>query len=402
MSRRALAWIFTLGLTARLLVLPYTLPHYDWGRAYPDTVQYEAMAANLRAGRGLVVGPGAVAVRPPLYPLVLAAFQAAFGEGQAFAGAVILAQTLLGALGCALAADLGGRLFGPAAGRIAGGVSALHPELLLYPSLLLTETLAVVLVTAGLWAAGRSLPSPSSSPSPWRWALLCGACCGGAALTRASLLPLTGMAALWLALALPSRRQALAAAVCCAGAACAVVGPWTIRNRLLLGAWVPVTTTMGRDLYVQLCPEATGGPGEGIVHWPEEALALDEVEEDRELRRRAWAYAAAHPRRVAAMTLVRLGRLWNPLPNDSEHRRPGLMAVALAANLPLFTLAIASLALVLPAHPKPWLLPALPALLLCAVHAIFTGSVRYRAPALPALGVMAGAALVRLRKAPDP
>ena len=63
MSRRTLTWIFALGLAARLAVLPSTVPRYAWGRAYPDTAQYEAMASNLRAGRGLVVGPGAVAVR---------------------------------------------------------------------------------------------------------------------------------------------------------------------------------------------------------------------------------------------------------------------------------------------------------------------------------------------------
>ena len=48
--------------------------------------------------------------------------------------------------------------------------------------------------------------------------------------------------------------------------------------------------------------------------------------------------------------------------------------------------------------PAAWTLRLLPALLLAAVHAVFTGSVRYRAPALPGLCILAAAALAPRRE----
>ena len=376
MTRRALALVFALALALRLAVLPWTLPRYDWGRAYPDTAQYEAMARNLLEGKGLSAGPGARAVRPPLYPLLLAALRAPL--------AVILVQCVMGAATAVLAAALGGKWAGLAA--------ALHPELLLWPSLLLSETLAILLVTASLWAAFRAL----AAPHPLRWALAAGALCGASALTRASLLPLAALVGLWLGLAARP-----GAGLACLGAAVLVVAPWMVRNRLVLGAWVPVTTKAGWDLYEQCCDEADGGPGFGRVRWPRAAYAMGEVEADRFLRKEALAWIRSHPGRALSLTLERVKRTWNPVPNDAEHRTPGILALSLAVNLPLFSLAAAAL-LGRRLEPRLLTLALLPALLLTAVHAVFTGSVRYRAPALPGLCVLAAAGMAPRRPGTTP
>lgn len=370
---RSLAAIFALALAVRLAALPITLPRYEWGRAYPDTREYVAMAANLLDGKGLVVSQAKVAVRPPLYPILLAPFRWALGDGRAFALGVILAQCAMMSLAAALAADLGGRL--------AGLACALHPELALYPSLLLSETLAVFLVVAALWAASRH---------SLRWALCAGACCGAAALTRASLLPLGLALALWLGWVLrPS------AALLCVAACAAVVLPWTLRNRARLGAWVPVTSKLGWDLYEQNCPEATGGPIYGTIRWPRGVQGMGEAEADRFLRGAALGWARAHPRRVLALTRARVRRFWNPVPNDPAHRSPAFVLAGLAANLPLFALAALSLFTALRTSPALWTLAALPVLLLALVHAVFMGSVRYRAPAIPALAILAAASFRR-------
>lgn len=395
LPRRTLAWLFALALGARLAVLPWTLERYDHGRAYPDTLQYEAMAGNLLAGQGLVLGEGAVALRPPLYPLFLAAFQLLFPDDRACALAAILGQVVLGALTAALAGDLGARLFGTGAGRLAGIAAGLHPELLLYPSLLLTETLAAMLVTAALWAAVRA-----RARHQMPWGLASGVLAGMAALTRASLLILPLALALWLALSLFSGRRSVAAALACLLGAAAALLPWTARNHARLGAWIPVTTKMGADLYEQCCPEATGGPIYETIRWPEELEGMGEVEADRFLRERAWDCVREDPVRALKLAARRLGRLWNPLPNDAGHRGWGMLAVALLANLPLFGLALLSLRRVLPRAPAPWLLAAMPVLLLTAIHTIFMGSVRYRAPALPGLAILAAAALPARREEP--
>lgn len=390
MTRRGLAGILALALAARVAVLPYTLPCYDWGRRYPDTREYEAAADGFLAGSGLATGPGEQARRAPLYPLLLAPFRAALGSGRASALAVILLQCLLGAAACAAAADLGARLFGRPAGCLAGIAASLHPELVLYPSLLLSETTAIALTTTALWLAARA-----RAEGGWGAAASAGACAGLAALARASLLPVGVLLAGWIALAAapPGGGRALRlAALCIAGAAVAVL-PWTLRNAVRLGAFVPVTTTAGWDLYEQNCPEASAEPRRDEIRWPPDVWAMDEVAQDRFLRARAFAWARANPRRFTELTWKRIRRFWNPFPNEPGHRVPWVMAAAGAANLPLFVLALASALGVARRRPLDWMLPAIPILLLAAVHAIFMGSVRFRAPGLPGLCVLAAAAV---------
>ena len=400
LSRGSWIALFALALAARLAVLPWTLPRYEWGRAYPDTLQYEAMARNDRAGNGLVVGPGAVAVRPPLYPLFLSSIQRVFGEGKGFVLATILAQCLLGAWTCALSGDLAACLFGRIPGLLAGITVSLHPELVLYTSLLLTETLAVFLVVKALWMSALIRGSTQDPLETITASLAAGGFCGLAALTRPSLLLLPFGLSAWLAFSALPRRRGLLAASCCLAAAAVSVLPWTLRNHDRLGAWVPVTTKAGWDLYEQFCGEATGGPIYETIRWPAEALSLGEVEADRALRHQAWEWARAHPARSLEFSGLRLSRLWNPLPNDPAHRTPWVMALALSVNVPLFVLALLGSARSLRSDHRSWLLAALPALILTGVHAIFMGSVRYRAPALPGLAVLAAASLAPRRRAP--
>lgn len=375
MPARSLAVVFLVALAARLLVLPFALPRYGWGRAYPDTWQYEAMADNLLAGQGLVVGPGLEAVRPPLYPLFLLPFRALGGDSRGAALAAILAQCLLGAAAAALAARLAGFVFGRRAAWTAGLLIAVHPELVLYPALLLSESLAVPLTVAALAAAAAGRGKGA------------GVLAGAAALTRASLLPLGVLLAAWLAWT-RGGRTALAALAACA----LVILPWTLRNRLRLGAWIPVTSKMGHDLYEQFNPQADGGPVEDRMTWPP-AEGRGEAAQDRFLRGRAWDWIRAHPGDAIRLCGTRLTRLWNPAPNDAAHRASPLALPMAAFNLLLFAAALLGMARMPFATPAPWLLVAVPVLLVTAVHAVFMGSIRYRAPALPSVCVLAAAAL---------
>ena len=125
---------------------------------------------------------------------------------------------------------------------------------------------------------------------------------------------------------------------------------------------------------------------------------MGELEADRFLKRASLDWIRAHPGRMLSLTWVRIRRTWSPVPNDEEHRTPGILALSLAANLPLFALAAAALLWRRPETWR-WTLALLPILLLTAVHAVFTGSVRYRAPALPALCILAASALAPRREA---
>jgi hypothetical protein len=201
----------------------------------------------------------------------------------------------------------------------------------------------------------------------------------------------------------------------------ALVGGWTLRNQIVLGAPVAATTHGGytallgnNDDFYRWLKDPERAP-----IWTAERLQADlaedriaagpesELEEDRRLQRTVREWIAAHPVAFAECSLYRLGRFWAPVPASvgaeggvrSSVLRFGIgsgyVAAYLLAAIGLFAmrkrLASADFA---------------PALLMTfafvAVHAVYWTDVRMRAPILPvvylfaALGI--GSLTERLRK----
>lgn len=197
-----------------------------------------------------------------------------------------------------------------------------------------------------------------------RWALAAGALAGLAVLTRQNgavmLLPLA--LAAW---AGPPRRRLRAAAPALAllAAAALVVAPWTVRNALVLHAFVPVSTQGGYTLAGTYSPETDRATASPAAWMPPVGEAqrilrargpLAEAPLGDELGRRARAYATGHPGYVAevcARGLVRMAHLdgfafarqsaqflgidrWLAVPGVVGFWMVGLLAVAGAALPP--------------------------------------------------------------------
>jgi hypothetical protein len=91
----------------------------------------------------------------------------------------------------------------------------------------------------------------------------------------------------------------------------AAILPWTIRNYLVFGAFVPVSTNGGYTLLTGNNPSA-----KGRYTWDDPSVAdlskdpHDQVAMDRVARDRAWAWIAANPASFIRLIPLKVWRLW--------------------------------------------------------------------------------------------
>jgi 4-amino-4-deoxy-L-arabinose transferase-like glycosyltransferase len=133
--------------------------------------------------------------------------------------------------------------------RIAGLIVALHPGMILYAALVMTEPLAALLTLLAFWLAVRD-------PKPARGILIGAFVLGVAALVR----PQALLCVPFLALLLTPRpsRRALGALVPVCAIALLPILPWTARNCRVMDGCALVSTNGGWNLAIGAFPRATG------------------------------------------------------------------------------------------------------------------------------------------------
>lgn len=176
---------------------------------------------------------------PPLYPYFIGFCYALFGS----LSAVKACQAVAGCLLIPAVGRLGSRVFGPTAGIVAAGLAAFYPDLVWFSLHFWSETLFLVLL---YWALERLLAADASGSRAA--AGLAGLLWGLAILTRETALYFTPVVALWLVWRRP-REGALPKAAAFLLATTLTVAPWTYRNRVVYGAFVPVSTAGALNLW---------------------------------------------------------------------------------------------------------------------------------------------------------
>ncbi|MDA0989394.1 MAG: tetratricopeptide repeat protein [Verrucomicrobia bacterium] len=183
--------------------------------------------------------------QPPLYPTFLTLV---YKLTNTRLPAARLLHGLLGVAAAWLTFVLGQRLASRRVGLVSAGIVMLYGPLLFYFSQLLPAGLAVTLNLAALVA----LLALARRPSSWR-ALGCGMLYGLAALAVGNILaclvvPIGWL--LWRAYATPARRRYLQCAVALVAGTALCVLPVTVRNRMVSGEWVLISTNVGVNLYI--------------------------------------------------------------------------------------------------------------------------------------------------------
>lgn len=186
------------------------------------------------------LGPWTIA---PLYYLLVAAVMAVFG---AHLRPIQLVQTGLDA-GVAVFVGLVGRRISPRYGAWAGIAYALNAHAIEQCGTTLTENLHTPLTVAGMalllmerWPRGRGA-TDGETRRDLRMVAAGGFLLGLSALARSVSAAFVPVAALWRWREERGRGGASAAAVLALAASAAVL-PWTLRNVVFIGEWVPIET----------------------------------------------------------------------------------------------------------------------------------------------------------------
>lgn len=338
-----------------------------------DAQGYASIAANLERGEGFSLGPDATQPASnysPGLPLFIGGVYAVTGGVHERAARLVL--SLLGTLAVLFTYLIGRRLAGPLAGLIGAAAVAIYPALLEYQGMLMSEPLAATLlsgaVLAMLWASGgegqwgspgdrwvfrlerigpsegvvgakNRTPRPPGDPHrpSIRW-LAPGLLLGALALVRPEYLAIS----LPIAVVVFARggrdgwRECLLQALVMLVGLAVVVVPWTIRNEVALGRFVPISTGGGQVLFAGSYMPSGGDPervgAEVLERHPElrrelspnprleqilAALAKQrypELESDAALarmgRERLWNDVSEHPLEYVGFVAAKVGRIW--------------------------------------------------------------------------------------------
>ncbi|MFQ5733450.1 MAG: ArnT family glycosyltransferase [Planctomycetaceae bacterium] len=356
---------------------------------------YRAIADNLRTGDGFSFdGERPTAYRPPLYPLFLAIARTG-GDWS-----VALLQVLMGTGTVWLAYRLG-RNLGLKRGAVwAAGLVAADPLLLRYTPQLMTETLFTLLVAFLL----VSVTDPRDTR--WRPALI-GAAFGLCALCRPTIWAFGAiLGGVWVVMnldpALCRKRRlvkvGVAVAVCLL-----VVSPWVVRNAVVFGRPIVMTTHGGYTLLlgnnpafyddVVRQPWGTTWSEERLARWKQTTSRTNgetESQHDHRLFRRAVANIADDLPGFAAACSLRLRRFWNvlPLAEGTDTGRSLLAGIALFYAVQFLGLLVGLYRLRKAEWQRWWPLAAL-IVSFTAVHLVYWSNARMRAPLVPAIALLA-------------
>ena len=389
-----------IGIVAFGAVLRLAMLASRWGDPLElnDSIYYSIQAAQNADGNWfaepLSRTPGAE--HPPL--TVLAITPASLLPSPVFWQRAT--TTLFGIAAVALIALLGTRLGGRRVGVVAAAIAAVYPNLWLSDGLVMSESIAVALVTvvmiAALWHGERFTPASAA---------LCGAALGLAALARSELLLLVPLLAV-VGLGTQDRRRWLGRAAVLAGAAALVVMPWLVWTSIRLDAPVLMSTNSGMTLLGANCPPTYYG--DSIGGWELECVfGSDElrghpgetaVERSNRGRAEAVAYVRQHPERVPLVVAARVLRaadlygLTSSVRGDvGEERMEWGVWAGVAAWWVLAPMA--AIGLYRMSRGDRWVL-ATPVICVAVVTVVFYGSHRLRAPMEPVVAVAAATFLV--------
>jgi len=264
------------------------------------------------------------AYRPPLYPLLLTVCVALGPWSNAAIG---ILHVLLGVATVWLVYRLGLSLGLGNYALLAGAMVACDPILLFQSAQVMTETAAAFLTVLSLIA----LKWASDSPSGWR-VTAAGGCVALAVLCRATFLPWAALIVFVLPAFAQTWKDRARIVVCFAAGAAIVLGPWVARNQVQFGRPIVATTHGGFTLLLGNNPsfyEYLRSGAWGTVwkadafnrEWENKAprrTPADELRNDRLAYAEAWKSIRREPGTFLYSCAVHIGRLWSPLPHQTD------------------------------------------------------------------------------------
>ena len=290
-----------------------------------DGHYYDFGARRIAAGLGYsddVIVSGAARWHPWChYPVGYSGFLAGvykvFGDGPY---AATLANAVLGSLIVVLTHQVGLQFVSRNRARVAALLCALHPAMIVYSAVVMTELLATFLPVFALWFALQG------DRHPWRAAVLSGLVSGLATLVSPQAIVLAP--AMGLALVNvqgPWRRvlgRALLRGAAVSAVAIAVVLPWTLRNCIVMDGCAFVSTNGGWNLAIGAFSRATGR-FETLRASDGCEVVTGQVQQDRCWAQRGWESIRAAPMHWIALAPRKLDYSFNHESFPIEYLKTG-------------------------------------------------------------------------------
>lgn len=413
LTARQRRWLVAILVLATALRLAWAIYAARTPQGIHDPSLYDLYGTRIAQGRGYTLPVGPTAYYPPGYPISLGIlYWVMFHTPIPDHSPIMIAGANLvyGVLTVLLVFGVARRLFDNRTALVAALLVAVYPNLVFHTAVALTETLFILLFVALLLALVSAPWDAGGDGCSRRRLLAAGVLLGLSALVRPiSFLLLPVLVIVWLAAGWGWRRT-LARVGLVTAVAIALIVPWTIRNAIVMNAFVPISTNAGDDLCMSRQPGATGGFNltdycfgafDGVPRPEYETLR------DAYTLRRAVAFVREHPGREVVLWFL---RMYQTMRNDHDGLRasesydtdqfidPTLRTLlAKTADLYFFaTIAgtLVALRTVLRGRDPKRLLFVLTIVALLLPPVIFFGDPRFHVPALPFFAMGTAVALV--------
>jgi 4-amino-4-deoxy-L-arabinose transferase-like glycosyltransferase len=253
-----------------------------------ETPWFDARVKDLLAGIGYQVEGNSTAFFPVGYPLFLTAIYWVFGQSYLVAK---IANVLLGGVLCLLTYFLGRQVYDARVGIVAGALMAIYPNQIFYTSIPMSEVLYSVFLLGFLTLfcgnyANRSLT----------YRLFTGVTLGLACLIRPVTLIIPPLVLMYMVMRKMNLKQLFTQFSILMIGFLIVIGPWTMRNRILMNDFILVSTNGGLNFWMSI---TAGGyvqaPRRFTGNWEYPVTPEQEVRAEKIAYREAWEYLKQHP-----------------------------------------------------------------------------------------------------------
>lgn len=327
LHKQILAGILVLSVLLRVLAALYLGNSVEVLPGTFDQVSYHNLALRLLDGHGFSFGqpwwPATAAGAPTahwsfLYTFYLFFIYQVFGPNPLLAR--LIQAILVGVAQPGLAFLLGRKVFGPAVGLAAAGVTAVYAYFIYYSATLMTEPFYISAILASLYLAillserrGDSQErEPRASALDYRLAVGLGLTLGAAVLLRQLFLLFIPFLFLWVWLA--SRRRQLVPLLLSGVIIVLLIIPFTIYNYQRFERFVLLNTNAGFAFFwsnhpiygTRFEPILSAEKGSYLDLIPKELLSLDEAALDQALLARGIQFVSDDPLRYLLLSLSRI------------------------------------------------------------------------------------------------
>lgn len=400
---RRTGWgIFFIALIVRLAYLLQIDASPLFTHPAVDAETYTEHALRLAGGNWLGWGEGPF-WQPPLYPYLLGVIRTIFSDSFFYAARFF--QAVCGAFSCLLIYWIGGKLFRPVVGLIAGLVGALYGPMIFFDGELLPASLATLLDLAGLVLLIRALEKPSKGRF-----LGAGIVFGLGTIAVPTVLLFVLVAAVWV-----WRRGegGLRSAGAFLLGVALVIAPVALRNQAIGGDGVLISYNSGINFYIgnnadypATLEVRPGWEWDDLVGMPLEAGIVRPAEKSSFFLGKSWNFIKEQPFSYLGMLIEKTAGFWH---GDETGRNQaiyywrnysGLLSVLLwkyGLAFPFGLVApLALFGLLLSVRREGLTLPVLFVLAYGLGVILFFVTARYRIPVMPMLLLFAGYGLLDL------